>query len=249
MLILSKKERVQEGFCYQWNTKGLQSAVKAKPAVGTTSESRGMGTRKQSTTGSLGSAARRRTRRLVIKKIRFHNHFLLIYSFAFKNDSRCFCTSWSLIFEAKIDESTEAIVFYLSCCFRVTYFKKSFYSWSAFFFCRIWIFSISNFNPFSFCEVYLYLSFAFTIYCRIAYSSGSYWSFPSTRFFTAFYRLMSSSSVFSFPILSRDWWMSVAISLPCFIFYFRTSAFFWMASCLLEDTLKASKALAWSRRS
>lgn len=84
---------------------------------------------------------------------------------------------------------------------------------------------------------------------RIASYSGSSRSSPSTRFFTAFSLCNCSSRSLSRATFSLDWWTVMAISLPVFIFYFSTSAFFWSASYLLDDTLKASKALAWSRRS
>ena len=166
-------------------------------------------------------------------------HFLRISYLAFKNDSKCFWTSLSRIFEAKIEESTDPIVFYLYCCFKRMYFSKSSWSCFAFFFCKIWMFYISSLRPLSFWEVSLYLYFDLTISYRIFCSYGSSASLPETRSLTAFNLLSYSSWDLSFPILSLDWWISVASYFPSFIFYRSTSAFFCMASCLLEETLKA----------
>ena len=156
-------------------------------------------------------------------------HPFLIYSLALRKDSKCFWTSLSRIFDASIDESTEFIVFYLSCSLYLRYFSKSSCSCFAFFFCRIWMFYISSFSPFSFWEVSLYLSFAATIYYRIACYSGSSDSFPETKSFTAFYRLSSYNLFLSRPIFYLDWWISVANYFPIFIFYLKTSAFFLIA--------------------
>lgn len=146
--------------------------------------------------------------------------------------------------EVRREESMLWVRFERSLDLSTYHFVKSFFNCSKCFLLSSCMLSISFFNAFSSAPMGLDCYFKLKISFSSFSCSGSSFSRPYTKLFTAFSRFIFYNLSFLYWIWLLISFITFPSSFPFVIFYPSRATFFSMASCLLYERRNCSKAWA-----